>query len=55
MGKMIPAKYGRIKYTMTFSITDSVKKKLYNKKTVIVIAEKIKNEIDVISVLAKYS
>lgn len=55
LGKMTPAKNGRIRYTMTFNVIDSEKKKLYSKKTVIVIAEKIKNEIDVISVLAKFS
>ncbi len=54
MGKMTPAKNGRIKYSMTFNITETEKKKLYTKKTVIVIAEKIRNEIDVISVLAKF-
>jgi len=55
IGKMTPAKNGRIKYSMTFNVSDSEKRKLYSKKTVIVIAEKVKNEIDVISVLAKYS
>lgn len=54
-GKRSPAKNGRIKFTMIFYVTDPEKKKLYTKKTVIVFADKIKNEIDVISVIAKFS
>jgi len=54
-GKLSVAMYGRIKYTMTFCVTNAEKKKLYSKKTVVVIVEKIKDRIDVISVLAKFS
>jgi len=45
-----PAKHGRITFQKEFSISD----KKYKKKTVIVIADKIKDVIDVISVYAKF-
>lgn len=53
-GKKSPAKNGRIKYSLTFKVTDDDTRKLYTKKTVIVFVDKIKNDIDVISVLAKF-
>jgi hypothetical protein len=49
-GEIIPGKLGRIKFQKEFNITDNK----YKKKTVIVIADKVKDVIDVISVYAKF-
>ena len=54
LGKKEPAKYGRIKFSMEFNLTDDEKKKEFNKKIVIVLADKNKSVIDVISVYAKF-
>lgn len=53
-GNMDIAKYGRVKYTKSFNLKDTQKKKSYNKKIVTVYAEKTGSQIDVISVLVKF-
>jgi hypothetical protein len=54
LGKKEPAKYGRIKYIMEYKIKIEEYTEKYTKKIIIVIAEKNKSEIDVISVYAKF-
>jgi hypothetical protein len=54
IGKKEPAKYGRIKFSLEFIVNDDEKKKEFSKKIVIVLAEKNKSVIDVISVYAKF-
>ena len=53
-GTIDAAKYGRVKFSKTFSVKDDEKRKSFTKKTVIVFADKIGSQIDVISVLVKF-
>ena len=53
-GTKTPASMNRIKFSFEFHLKYSSKKKYYSKKTVIVIAEQIKNNIDVITVYSKF-
>jgi hypothetical protein len=51
-GKIFPAKLGRVKFVKKFSMKTNENN--YIEKVVTVIADKIKDEIDVISVYAKF-
>jgi len=53
-GKKEPVKLGRIKYLREFNIPLSARRKSYTKKLVIILAEKIRDTIDVISVYSKF-